>query len=453
MAFFTRCGVDDCGPVTGIDVPGDNGARHDLCIVDVRSHGDEMKGLSVLRHLVISLASAQSAGLDWPGSERLRRPPGLMIAAKGNIRPLCQYHDYIACVHPGAAGADQEFCRGRRKSAKDDTHRVKLQTLLFTVMGLVMSPSAWPGVEPTPVVAVDAAKHTISAQAPLVDAVQPADKGPELRFAISNGGFSPVTAVLKAVGLTEASYDIYASGAYLGSFTREKLAAGVPLKISAGALDAHTRMVLETLVPLLGQATDVMIADPLNWPFPAEFRDAHTWARGLMQQDLRARTAYVSLVKDGRAPEAPVTAPYVMPKDIVTSAKDLLADLERLRGDIQKRKMAPETRAKHFGWILPVKVDLQTPDGGQTACKAVITNYDSRTVKGSLQVTPAASAGAPGTCAFNLAPGKSASCQILGCGQALVGALTGQAGEFKFTRAIDFAREDSVNAEAAARTR
>ncbi len=304
-----------------------------------------------------------------------------------------------------------------------------------------------------PEVIVDATKLTISAQPPLSEAATATNKGAELRFAISNTGFAPVTALMKVNGLVKDSYDIYSSGDYVGNFSKEKLSQGVPIKIAGGMLDEKTRHTVDTLIPLLSEASHIMIADPTNWPFPAEFRDAHSWARGISGQDLRSRTAFISLVEDGRAPEAPVTTAYVAPKDIVTSAKDLLADLERLRGDIQKYKMASDMKAKHFGWILPIRVDLQYQGDSHNACQVVITNYDSRTAKGTLEVSSASSQDAPQTCAFNLAPGKSVSCQLRSCDKALIGKMTGQAGEFRFSRAIDFARENSVSAEEDARKR
>lgn len=302
---------------------------------------------------------------------------------------------------------------------------------------VLAAPSGTPAA--TPVIQIDATASTVRVDSPLASLGSPRWRGNMLRVRVRSDAFKPVTASVRISALKPGSYDLYAAGAFVGSFTAEALAAGVPVKFSGGLLKPATRKTLEAYESRLAGVADNMAADKSAWPLWGEYAAQSDWVAGILTEDRGERAASISVVEKDRPTPPGMSANYLASEDLAGRTVDLLADLERVRKLAAQKKLGAEKEAQHLGWLIPLAVKLdQSAAVAAGKVTVSIENCFDRPVKGAVKIAGASAQ--PPTCEFSLAPGKSKVCTFkasgVAVGRPVSAVITGTAGPYRFRQEI-----------------
>lgn len=290
-----------------------------------------------------------------------------------------------------------------------------------------------------PVIQIDATANTVRVDSPLQSLGTPRWRGNMLRVRIRSDAFQPITASVRIAALKPGSYDLYAAGAFVGSFTAEALAAGVPVKFSGGLLKPAMRKTLEAYESRLAGVAEKMAADKPAWPLWGEYAAQSEWVAGILAEDRGERSASISVIEKDRPTPPGMSASYLSPDDLAGRTVELLADLERVRKLIVQKKLGAEKEAQHLGWLIPLAVNLDQSAAVATGEVTVsVENCFDRPVKGAVKIAGASAQ--PPTCEFSLAPGKSKVCTFkasgVAVGRPVSAVITGTAGPYRFRQEI-----------------
>lgn len=306
--------------------------------------------------------------------------------------------------------------------------------MFLVIMAPVSVPDAAVAAPAVAVVEIDAAAGEITAAAPIVSTGRPNWRGTQFRAGFRSEAYEPITATLKVRGLKAGSWDVYASGSFLGSFTSDSLSGGVPHKISGGLLKPATRKTLEAYAGLMPQAAEQMSQDKPNWPLWVEFMGESRWLMDILREDRGVRSVVLSLVEKDRPTQPNLSVDYLTPEAIAANTADFLKDLERLRQTVVKKKMAPDREAQHLGWLMPLTVKMERKTGDQAAVTVTVENNFDRDVKGTLRV--AGARGGQADPSFNLPAGKSQTFVVQMQGEPGPMTINGTAGGHKFRQTV-----------------
>mgnify|MGYP005834936209 CR=1 FL=1 len=261
-------------------------------------------------------------------------------------------------------------------------------TAVAGMMVLAVSRLWATGAEP-PVVYLDLETMRATAEAPVVITAQPATRGIEYRFGFRNDAEDEITSLLKVSGLKLNDFDIYLSGAFMGSFSTSDLIAGIPIPMGKGALPYPDRIRLETLTRNFEYAWSQMQSDrgrDKNWPYWPEFQGILRWCNSIQSGDQRLRTANIVLLLSGRATRSTPRARPLPAEEIQSLSKSLFEDVERFRSIVRGNdpvKLETAQREKYLLWLSGLSVRV-TGVPTRTRVELEITNDGGEPFKGAI---------------------------------------------------------------------
>ncbi len=285
----------------------------------------------------------------------------------------------------------------------------------------------------SPVVTADLQSLEAAADAPLVVFVRPTPRGGEFSLGFRNESAGEVTAILRLSSVPFDAVDIYNAGAFLGSFSREQLSAGVPVRLSGGVLPPEQRSLLELHEALLEEMNHTLSITEKRTVAGARMLGLREMVRAILVADRAERSARLVLVEKGKATSRRIPSSRVDGESLRRQARDVQEDVERVRQSLKTAGLTPEEQARYQGWLLPVQV-LAERTGPETLRVSAV-NRSALHVRAVLRISSEGQE--ERELSFDIPPGRTGEAAVPlkeGSSGKLVATLEGKAGDVAFSR-------------------
>ncbi|MEJ5297807.1 MAG: hypothetical protein WHZ52_07220 [Armatimonadota bacterium] len=315
---------------------------------------------------------------------------------------------------------------------------MKARVCIFALLGAVLSVSAGGYGKAAPVVTADLQSLEATADAPLMVFLRPTPRGGEFSFGFRNDSAGGLTATLRLTGVPFDAMDIYNAGAFMGSYTREQLAAGVPVKMSGGLLPADQRAVVELHETLLEEMNRTLSLNERRTVAGARMLGLREMTRAIMVADRADRSARLILVESGRPTSRRATATPANREMLLQQVRELLADVERVRQFLETSGMDAAERARYHGWLVPLEVRAER--SGPETLRISAVNRGALPVRGTLTLSAAGDGSQGVDLQLDVPPGRKVDIAAplkRGSASTLPARLNGKAGEFAFSRSFE----------------
>jgi hypothetical protein len=315
---------------------------------------------------------------------------------------------------------------------------LKARVCIFALLGAVLSVSAGGYGKAAPVVTADLQSLEATADAPLMVFLRPTPRGGEFSFGFRNDSAGGLTATLRLTGVPFDAMDIYNAGAFMGSYTREQLAAGVPVKMSGGLLPPDQRAVVELYEALLEEMNRTLSLNERRSVVGARMLGLREMARAIMVADRADRSARLILVESGRPTSRRATATPANREMLLQQVRELLADVERVRQFLETSGLDAAERPRYHGWLVPLEVRAEW--SGPETLRISAVNRGALPLRASLTLSAAGDGNKGVDVQLDVQPGRQ---QVVAAplkrtsARSLPARLNGKAGNFTFSRGFE----------------
>lgn len=327
---------------------------------------------------------------------------------------------------------------GTRSGQEVPEQELKARVCIFALLGAVLFVSAGGYGKAAPTVTADLQSLEATTDAPLVIFLRPTPRGGEFSFGFRNDSAGGLTATLRLTGVPFDAMDIYNAGAFMGSYTREQLAAGVPVKMSGGLLPADQRAVVELYETLLEEMNRTLSLNERRTVAGARMLGLREMARAIMVADRADRSARLILVESGRPTSRRATATPSNREMILQQVRELLADVERVRQFLETSGVDAAERARYHGWLVPLEVRAEW--SGPETLRISAVNRGALPVRGTLTLSAAGGGNKGVDVQLDVQPGRQVDVAAplkRASAASLPARLNGKAGDFTFSRSFD----------------
>ncbi|MDH7601274.1 MAG: hypothetical protein QHI38_03915 [Armatimonadota bacterium] len=236
--------------------------------------------------------------------------------------------------------------------------------------------------------------------------------GSQVGAFVQNTTTEPRKLQVKFCGLSEARYDLYVNGKYLGVKDAAELEKGFDLTVPGRIVDPRLVLCLETVKPLIeaeySRLKDIRSPEPAR--ICATLQQAIGWVRSSLQIEKTYRSLTVVAVPEGRVLQRPNVPTRLDDEDTMASVNRACSLLHEARSRMSSVIQDPDLRNSAVMCLTPVDFAASfAVKNGKPCIAASVTNYCNLPVSGKIVVTvPAGWKCEKTTWPFsNLASGKS----------------------------------------------
>lgn len=229
------------------------------------------------------------------------------------------------------------------------------------------------------VVTVDFASKSAKSEAKNLEPGKVQVENGQLAVSIKNLSIEPQSFSLKATGLTEPSYDIYANGASVGAKTSQELEAGVSLTVDGRVADPEKMRCLfaakQPLVRTFGRLQKR--TDPESQRICHTLSQAIGWVTTSILYDQNWRSVSVVLSPAGRALYGTVTTNDARKskEQTISIPAEACWLLQQARSRMSKVIKDPQLRTDAVAALTPVHFTaVYTTGNGKPRVEATLTN-------------------------------------------------------------------------------